>query len=229
MFGVDGQRHLVPRPTAVLWDLDGTLLDSAPTITRALAATLADLGPGSAARYVDDPAALRRFVGPPLRVTLAELLPGVDTEVSVPHYRRLYGRIMGEAPVLPDGVRAVAALRAAGLPMAVATSKQQQAASELVARHGLSEDFVAVCGAGAGDAAGDKASVVARALAALRGAGADLSAPVMVGDRIHDVEGAGAHGVDTILVGWGYGSPEERAAALAVADDAEDLVGLLGS
>ena len=47
----------------------------------------------------------------------------------------------------------------------------------------------------------------------------------MIGDRIHDVEGAAAHGIPTIVAGWGYGAPEEAAGAIAIADAAADLPG----
>ncbi|MNW13825.1 hypothetical protein D3C71_2118730 [compost metagenome] len=50
----------------------------------------------------------------------------------------------------------------------------------------------------------------------------------MVGDRIHDVEGAAAHDVPTIFVSWGYGTPEEAEGALLTAATAEELRGELG-
>jgi phosphoglycolate phosphatase len=50
---------------------------------------------------------------------------------------------------------------------------------------------------------------------------------VLVGDREHDVHGAAAHGVPTIFVEWGYGSPAEQAGAIAVAATPADLRHLL--
>jgi phosphoglycolate phosphatase len=50
----------------------------------------------------------------------------------------------------------------------------------------------------------------------------------MIGDRIHDVEGAAVHGVPTIFVTWGYGAPSEAAGAIAIADDAGELLRELG-
>ncbi len=57
--------------------------------------------------------------------------------------------------------------------------------------------------------------------------GADLSRPVLVGDREHDVEGAAANGVPTIFVGWGYGSAAEQAGSIATAHTPADLLAML--
>ena len=67
------------------------------------------------------------------------------------------------------------------------------------------------------------------ALLRLDSAAADTSAALMVGDRIHDVEGAARLGLDTVLVAWGYGGPEERSRALTVAADPDDLLRLVGA
>ena len=56
---------------------------------------------------------------------------------------------------------------------------------------------------------GAKEDVIEDALGGLRDLGRDTSSIVMIGDRIHDVEGARAHGIDTILVAWGNGSQAE--------------------
>jgi phosphoglycolate phosphatase len=50
----------------------------------------------------------------------------------------------------------------------------------------------------------------------------------MIGDRHHDVEGAAHHGVPTIFVRWGYGSPVEAAGAVATVDTPAGLLPLLG-
>ncbi|QGF23938.1 HAD hydrolase-like protein [Raineyella fluvialis] len=221
MFLVTSDRRLDPRPTAVLLDLDGTMLDSADSITRALAQALADFG------HPAEPKSLRRYVGPPVRETLSALLPEVPADESVAHYRALYGRSMLAATPFPQTVPLLDGLAAAGLPLAVATSKKETTAHELLLHHGLADRFAVICGAGEGDRNGDKAAVVADALRRLAAGGADVSAPIMVGDKIHDVEGAARSGVETVLVGWGYGTEEERAAALVVAGDVPELLGLL--
>ena len=221
MFRVTPDRRLAPPPTAVLLDLDGTLLDSAATITRALARAAADYG------YTYDPADLRRFVGPPVRETLAQLAPDVPVDEAVAHYRALYATTMREAPLFDQTLPVLDGLADLGLPLVVATSKRQVHAHELLDHHGLVDRFLAICGAGEADANADKAAVVADALDRLAAAGADLARPLMVGDKIHDVEGAARHGVETVLVAWGYGGIDERSRALTTADDPIDLLGLV--
>jgi len=68
---------------------------------------------------------------------------------------------------------------------------------------------------------------VEEALRRLRALGVDLSAPVMVGDREHDVHGAAAHGIPTIMVDWGYGSPTEAVGSIALVAEASELEALL--
>lgn len=223
MFRVTAQRRLDPAPTTVLFDLDGTLLDSAATITRAMARTAADHGRSY------DPGELRRFVGPPVRDTMARLLPHVPVDEAVAHYRAVYAATMREAPLFDQTIPLLDGLACIGLPLAVATSKRQTHAHELLEHHRLVDRFLAVCGAGEADAQADKAAVVADAVARLDSAAADTSAALMVGDRIHDVEGAARLGLDTVLVAWGYGGPEERSRALTVAADPDDLLRLVGA
>lgn len=50
---------------------------------------------------------------------------------------------------------------------------------------------------------------------------------LLIGDRIHDVEGAAQAGIPSVLVGWGYGSDEERAKAAYTVDTPEELDALV--
>ena len=73
-----------------------------------------------------------------------------------------------------------------------------------------------------------KADVITYALAELELIDADLSRVVLVGDRIHDVEGARHHGIDVVLVKWGAGDAHEWAQADAVVATPEELAEFLG-
>ena len=77
------------------------------------------------------------------------------------------------------------------------------------------------------DAPPAKADVVEEALRRLRARWYDVSRPVLVGDRLHDVEGAAAHGVPTVFAEWGYGSPAEAADTIAQAATPLDLLPIL--
>lgn len=209
--------------SAVLLDLDGTILDSAPIICRAMSLATAEFG------HPRPPEEFLPYVGPPLWHTFGEVTgePPEVVERIVPRYREIYAELMGATQVFPGMPEVVRRLAAAGLPLAVATSKLRSAAISLLAGVGLAEEFVTIQGAGDTAASADKAAVIAAALADLRAAGADVGRPVMVGDRHHDIEGAAALDIPTILVSWGYAAPGEEEGAIAVAPDSAALADLL--
>jgi phosphoglycolate phosphatase len=70
--------------------------------------------------------------------------------------------------------------------------------------------------------------VIEHALSGLRDKGLSTESIIMVGDRIHDVEGAHVHNIDTIMVRWGYGGPSEWAAAHTSVDTPRQLHKALG-
>ncbi len=118
---------------------------------------------------------------------------------------------------IPD---ALAQLQDRGVPLAVATSKLQGEADRILRDFGIAEFFTAV--AGASPERISKADVVAHALERLETS--SIHTPLMVGDRLWDIEGAATHGVPTILVSWGYARAEEFELALARVDTTHDLV-----
>lgn len=212
------------RPSVVLFDLDGTISDSGAIIVATLRATLAEAGLPR-----PDENAAREVVGPPLGWTLAEVL-GVPRERIpdlIARYRQRLRPALAATPAYPGMIDLIREIHAAGLPMAVATSKVTTAAVPVIEAYGLADCFVAVCGSAPDEVTGTKAAVVGAALELLDTKGYDVTRPVMVGDRHHDVEGAAAHGVPTIAVSWGYGAPDEWARAAAVVDSPAALRDLL--
>ena len=110
-----------------------------------------------------------------------------------------------------DGVADVlAAARAAGRQIALATSKPEPFAVPIVGHLGLAEFFDTIAGDTLDAGRPTKALVVGEVLARL---GADPSTAVMIGDREHDVFGAAEHGIGCVGAGWGYGLPGELQAA----------------
>jgi phosphoglycolate phosphatase len=200
-----------PAP-AVLLDLDGTLVDSRAAIVAGINATLAAHG------EPERPAAeLIPFIGPPLHGTFGTLLgrdpgdPGLDEIVG--DYRTRYGDLMLDHTPVFDGIpEALDALADAGCVLAVATSKARPLAQRLLEGLGLAGRFAAILGP-VPPARDDKAATIATALDALGG----RRHAVMVGDRLHDVEGARAHGLPCVGVLWGIGDAEELTGAGAAA------------
>jgi phosphoglycolate phosphatase len=211
-----------PEPyTVVLVDLDGTIMDSAPGITSTLTRTLERMG-----LPVPPPSRLVEFVGPPIMDGLRDLA-GLDPEQSqraLELYRAEY-RARGAFDATPyPGIReALETIRDAGPTLAVATSKPETQAKRILAHFGFDDLFAVVAGASEDETRSEKADVITWALRLLEDAGVDTGRPVMVGDRIHDVEGAARHAIPSVFAGWGYGSPEEAARAIAIARTPADL------
>jgi phosphoglycolate phosphatase len=214
------------RYTAVLFDLDGTIVDSAPGITATLAKTFVRLG-----LPVPSPAELLAYVGPPILDSFRDLA-GFDVEQSheaLDIYRPLYIETgVFEASVYPGVEDVLRRIHEAGIPLSLATSKPELPAMVVLEHFGLVGYFDELTGASADESRSKKSDVVAEALRRLQARGVDLSAPVMIGDRIHDIEGAAEHDVPTIFVTWGYGAPAERAGSIAVVHDAGELLDALG-
>lgn len=217
------------RPQLVLFDLDGTLSDSARGITASMAHALQAHG-----HAVPDATTLGSFVGPPLHRSLTDMgLASDEIDDIVATYREHYGAGgLFDNTLYPGIPQALAALRSAGVMMAVATSKPQPMARRIIAHFEL-EDFFrggldGVFGADPTRAIDTKADVITRALAAL-GFDDPPRGVVMVGDRLHDVEGAAVHAIPAIGVAWGYAGEGELmgAGALDVVETPSRLVSLL--
>ena len=197
------------RPQLVIFDLDGTLTDSAGGIVSSFRHALGQIG-------VDVPEGdlTSRIVGPPMHHTLSAMGLGEHTEAAIAAYRADYTSRGWAMNSLFDGIAPLLAdLRAAGIRLAVATSKAEPTARRILAHFGLDEHFEVVAGASIDGTRATKADVLAHALAQLQPLPERV---LMVGDRLHDVEGAAAHGIDAVVVGWGYGQDDftERDRAL---------------
>ena len=214
------------RYDAVLWDLDGTIVDSADGIYSSFEHTFAEMG-----WDVPDRAALRKFLGPPLVETFGELvgMNHSETRRAVKVYREHYHSIGAFQGVPFHGViELIELVRAAGIPTALATSKAETA-SQLVTNHfDLNRLFDVYASASDDDSRKTKEEVVKHALEMLAADGVPTTRTVLVGDRIHDVEGAFLHGVDCVLVEWGYGTPKEFEQATASVATVADLQAFLG-
>jgi phosphoglycolate phosphatase len=200
----------------VLLDLDGTLVDSAPGIFGSLAAAFAELG-----IPLPDGGLPRTLLGPPLYVSLPPLV-GDTAPTLLATYRRIYGDVgLRESPPF-DGIDALLReLTDADVRLAVATSKAQVYAEQIVAHRGWTDLFATVCGDTLDGARPTKADVVGETLRRLD----PSTEPIMVGDRLHDVAGARAHGLGCLGAGWGYAAPGEleEAGAVAVYGEVADL------
>jgi len=217
-----------PRPpfSAILLDLDGTILDSAPGITATLRYMFRALG-----MPVPPQESLMEWVGPPIMESFA-LRAGMDAATAdraLAVYREKYlDEGAYDSAMYPGMGMLVQRIAAAGIPLSLATSKPEIPATLMLEHVTIAKCFTVITGASADETRSAKADVVEEALRRLAALGVDLSNVVMVGDRVHDIEGAARHGVPTIAVAWGYGSAAEHAHAAAVAHSVDELTRMLG-
>lgn len=185
-------------PQLVIFDLDGTLTDSAEGIVASFRHALGSIGAA-----VPDGDLVGMIVGPPMHHTLHDMGLGEQADAAIAAYREDY-LSRGWAMNRPfDGIPALLTdLRSAGARLAVATSKAEPTAQRILAHFGLDQHFEVIAGASVDGIRATKSDVVKHALAQLEPLPERV---LMVGDRSHDVEGAAEHGIDTVVVGWGYG------------------------
>jgi phosphoglycolate phosphatase len=163
--------------------------------------------------------------------TLLGMGLGDCADAAIAAYRADYSTRGWAINSLFDGVpQLLVDLRAAGVRLAVATSKAEPTARRILAHFGLDGHFEAIAGASLDGSRSTKTEVMAHALAQL---GPVPQRVVMVGDRAHDVEGAAAHGIDTVVVDWGYGQADfdgpsavVAAAHVATVEDLREVLGV---
>jgi phosphoglycolate phosphatase len=206
---------------AVLFDLDGVLVDSRVPFARAINHALTSNG--LAARPEHE---LHRYLGPPLHRTFRELV-GEESLVQpcVDSYRARYRELAASETTVFAGIRELLTKLAEHLPLVIATSKPRALAEPLLDALHLRGFFTAVIGPELDSENEHKAITVAHAMQALP----PDTRPVMVGDRKHDIAAAHEHHIRAIGVLWGIGSEEElhTAGADALARTPTELATLL--
>ena len=193
-----------PEP-AILPDLDGTLVDSAPGIQASCGAALNALGHSS-----PTPPDLSGLIGPPLEDIMRTLLAryGDDRVVDgVAAYRADYGeRGLFGSSLYPGIAEAIADMRQAGARLLIATSKRRRFATRIIEHLGLTDAFEAIHGSEDGGALDHKPELIAHVLARH---GLVPEYCVIVGGRQHDFIGARANNIRSVGVLWGYGTRDE--------------------
>ena len=209
-----------PHWSCILFDLDGTIADSAPGITASLAFMFEKLG-----RPVPTEHELLAWVGPPILDSFRDLagMDQVESAQALAVYRQHYLASGSESPIYPGIPALLRRIHKAGIPLALATSKPEFAASMILDNGNLTQNFRVISGSSIDEIRSAKKDIIAEAMTRFGMIGADTSKPVMVGDRFYDVEGAGANDVPAIFVEWGYGSIDEADGAIAAVADATEL------
>jgi phosphoglycolate phosphatase len=216
-----------PDPLAgavVVFDLDGTLVDTAPDLIGALNVVLGECGlaplPVEAARLVAGRGA-RAMVARGFEAEGLVVPPEREPELFDRFIDVYVGRIAQESRPFPGATEALDALAAAGARLAVCTNKRSDLTLMLLGALGLTARFAAVVGP---DTAGFFKPDPRHLLAAIDAAGGTADRALMVGDAAPDREAARAAGVPAVLVGFGYSDPPAAALAPeALIDDFSQL------
>jgi len=212
----------------VVFDLDGTLIDSAPDLRAAANTVLAEAG-----RPPLDLPTIRRFVGDGVRklierafATTGPALTAAELDRATARYTALYEAAATVLTRPYEGViETLQRLRASDLKLAVCTNKPAQAAGIVLAELGLAPLFDAVSG---GDSVARRKPDPAHVLDALERIGGSPRAAAMVGDNEHDIAAGKAAGLFTIAVTYGYARvPYPELGADRLIDRFDELAALL--
>ena len=209
----------------ILFDLDGTVIDSKPGIFNAIAYTLDRLG-----MKEDDLSVLNKFIGPSIGASFKDIY-GFDEQGAldaVEIYREYYST-KGILECKPyTGIEQLfKALKRDGKRIGLATKKPEPFAKSIVENLEFNKYFDFVCGSGLDETHDSKAHIIARCASQL--SPDNNSNVVMIGDTKYDAIGANNAGVDCIGVLYGYGCEQELRdeGIIAIAKDMHALHTLL--
>lgn len=209
----------------ILFDLDGTLTDPREGITKSVQYALTKMG-------IDEPdlSALEHFIGPPLYDEFRRCygFDDIEAKQAVAAYRERFSVTGWKENLLFDGVPdMLQSLHSAGKILAIASSKPKVFVEKILNYFDIAKYFDVISGATLDGSISTKAQVVEQALQWL--SVSDKSKAVLVGDRMHDVEGAQSCLIDCVGVTFGFGGLQElqQAGATRIVQDFSQLLDVL--
>jgi len=191
----------MPKYKNIIFDADGTLLDTLPEILLGFNYAMEKCG-----RPLFTRDEVKPFIGPSIIETLKNTLGFCDdgAKVALGHYRDFYSETGHAMASFFEGIpKLLGELKKAGCTLCIATNKPQIYIDKIIEKLGFSKYFVCVAGPEYGDASTDKTPLIKRAMVAAK------DPHVMVGDRFIDIEGAKGAGIDCIAVEWGTAAEGE--------------------
>jgi phosphoglycolate phosphatase len=188
----------------IVFDLDGTLIDTAPDLLDSLNTCLDMVGLKQA-----NPSELKRFVGFGARVMIERAFEAHGRTLADGQLDRLFaafiedyaGGIPGNSVPYPGVVAALDRLSAAGFLLAVCTNKLEQHSRRLLGALGLADRFRAICGQ---DTFPYRKPDPRHLFGTIKAAGGDVERALMVGDSRTDIDTAKAAGIPVVAVDFGY-------------------------
>ena len=216
------------QPTAIVWDLDGTLVDSAPDLASALNTVLDKRG-----FFTLSLTEVRKMIGNGVPKLVERGFNAVGIRPDPAQLDELVTIFAGEykrcateqTRPYPQVVETLQAIRAMNIPMGVCTNKPEAFTKQILEGLGLAGYFSSVVG---GDTTSTRKPDPQPVLACLSGLVAEPALSLMIGDSVHDVHAAQAAGVPVGVVPWGYRSaPVDELGADFVISDLAGLPGLI--
>lgn len=209
----------------LMFDLDGTLVESGDGIVASAKHALSTMGweQLSEAEY-------KKFIGPPLFDSFTKFCgmnPG-EADRAIEIYREHYESAGYLLAPMYEGVEAMLdELNDKGHTMMVVTSKPAPIAEKIIKKHGLDKYFVNLTGPSHEEKTVHKDVMIRRAFE--KNGITDPKSAVMIGDRKFDIEAANKNGVDSIAVMYGYGNREEfeRHGATYIVEKCGDIPGVV--
>ena len=206
----------------VLFDLDGTLINSQEGITKGVQYALREyLG-------IDEPdlESLRCFIGPPLALMFDQKyhVPAEKIEPTVAKYREYYDSIgMNQCELYPGVKETLQHLHEKGYTIGLASSKPERNCIQILKNKGVADYFDDIVGASVGPERREKILVLEEAFRRMNVT--DRAEVVLIGDTKDDAVGAAKAGIDCVGVTYGFGTREElyEAGAVAVFDTLEEV------
>lgn len=207
--------------TTILFDLDGTLTDPALGITNSVMHALEFYN-----IHVSERSELFKFIGPPLIDSFMKYYNFDDNKAreAVTKYREYFSvKGLFENEVYSGVTDMLKALKAAGKKIVLATSKPDEFSIKILKHFGLYEYFDFCACSTMDETRTKKTEVIEYGLANIDEK--DTARILMVGDREHDIFGAGNCGLDSVGVLYGYGNREEfeNAGATYIVESVEEL------
>ncbi len=208
----------------ILFDLDGTLTDPEIGITTCVQYALAGQG-----IEIEDRRSLRSFIGPPLMDSFQNKFDMTyeQAEKAVAKYRERFSTVgLFENQVYPNIDILLEKLKLQGKIIALATSKPEKFAIQILEHFGLDGYFDEICGAEMEVGGRNSKEDVIRYVLHCLGI-EDKSTVVLVGDTKYDILGATVCGIDSIGVLYGFGAKSEMSGAVALAANVAELEKIL--
>ncbi|HLW91430.1 MAG TPA: HAD-IA family hydrolase [Roseiarcus sp.] len=212
------------KPPILVFDLDGTLADTAPDLLGTLNVILA--GEGLKPLPL---ASARKLIGAGARALIARGFAAEGRELAPDRLQSLYGgfiahyeaHIADESRLFPGVEQALDRFAAAGFALAVCTNKLERSSHLLLEALGVKDRFRAICGQDSFQVAKPNPRIFHGAVAL---AGGDKDRAMMIGDSATDVATARAAGAPVIVVDFGYSdAPVAQLGADRVVSHFDDL------